>query len=360
MEVDVAQADGSAIAPATDVSVAPDGSLVVTLDELDVSAVVRVAGAEVVSRAVLPGSALAVLPRADGSIAVVASEDHAPGIRVAVVPPGGDPGEVVPVDARRTTPELALGHEFGDGYAVLAPDGRTVVLLHDDGDRPVLTAIDPDSGEVRGSRPLTEWSGSEPLGLLLTDGGSGLAVVLGSGGPDPATGAAVVLRLGAVLPGDLPAALPPPQALPGVVPPGGVALGAGDAVAAIVRTRPSDPASDVVSLVVVPAEGRGVRTAAVLPSGHEEFPNGDWEDVLVSPDGARAWVAGEAGEDSDIGRPVLLPVDLADGTVGEPEYLSEAGSTGSMALLGDALVVPGHTAVRTELTPTSVIWYRRT
>ncbi|MGY1773252.1 hypothetical protein [Blastococcus sp. SYSU D00813] len=352
VEVAVVGPDGYPLVPATDVAPAGDGSVVVTLDELDVSAVARVEDGEVVSRALFEGSALDVVPRPDGSVAVVASPYRARGVLVAVVPPGGEPDETL--DVRPTTPPTYLGNGADDGYAVLAPDGRTVVLLHSNGAAPVLTAIDPDSGEVTGTHPLAEWVGAAPLGLFLTDDGAGMAVVLGveAPGQEPA---AVVLRLPGVLPGDLPATPPPAQRVPGTVVPGAAAVGPADEVVLVAETRAAG--SSTVSLVGVPADGSAPTALATLPSSYEEFPNGYWEDVLVGPDGTRAWVAGEAGEDSDVAEPVLVQVDLTAGTVGPLEHLSDAGVTGPMALVGDTLVMAGYTTVRRTRASTSVVWY---
>lgn len=354
VEVAVEGPDGYPLVPASDVAAAGDGSVVVTLDELDASAVARVEDGEVVSRAVFEGSALDVVPRPDGSIAVVASPYRARGILVGVVPAGGEPDE--DLDVRPTTPATYLGNGADDGYAVLAPDGRTVVLLHSNGAAPVLTAIDPDTGEVTGTHPLGEWVGAAPLGLFLTDGGAGLAVVLRTEPPGQEP-AAVVLRLPGVLPGDLPATPPPAQRVPGSVVPGAAAIGPADEVVLVAGTR--TPGSSTVSLEGVPADGSAPAALATLPSSSdwEEFPNGYWEDVLVGRDGTRAWVAGEAGEDSDVAEPVLVEVDLAAGTVGPLEYLSDAGVTGPMTLVGDTLVMAGYTTVRRTRESTSVVWY---
>lgn len=352
VEVAVVGPDGYPLVPASDVAPAGDGSVVVTLDELDVSAVARVEDGEVVSRALFEGSALDVVPRPDGSIAVVASPYRARGILVGVVPAGGEPDEEL--DLRPTAPATYLGNGAGDGYAVLAPDGRTVVLLHGNGAVPVLTAIDPDTGEVTGTHPFPEWVGAAPLGLFPTDGGAGLAVVLGTEPPGQEA-AAVVLRLSGVLPGDLPATPPPAQRVPGSVVPGAAAIGPADEVVLVAGSR--TPGDSTVAVVGVPADGSAPAALVTLPSSYEEFPNGYWEDVLVGPDGTRAWVAGEAGEDSDVAEPVLVEVDLAAGTAGPIEYLSDAGVTGPMTLVGDTLVVVGYTTVRRTRASTSVVWY---
>jgi hypothetical protein len=320
---------------AREVRVTDDGTWVVRTEGFNSSGIVRVRDGEVLSRSVLRGRALAAVPRADGSITVVATGTGDTVLRVGVVPPGGAPGPIDPVTTRPLDPPLFLEDEYAGVDAVLAADGADLVVVVDPLDAPpAILRIDPATGAV--GEPMT--LPSRPSGLFVTADGSELVLVLGQ--DDARTH---VVRL----PADLSAPPGPPVVLDGVTQMS--TLGPDDTLYVLLEDG-DGPALHALA----PGASELVRLVA-LPDAADYLANGGYNALAVDRASGRAFVVGSGGEDSDVAEPFLMVADLETGKVDEPLFLARAGWIASAAVTGEQLLIVGSGADE-DLSYVPIVW----
>lgn len=336
---------------ADELAVAPDGTEVVLLRDLHGAAVVRVSGGEVVSRAEVAQDVTEVVPRADGSVVVIGGDLEWSNLLVGVLLPGGDPGGVAPVPLVPVSPELVAlvspdPVDVGGTHAVLAADGRTVIVLVERPWEAVLLALDPDTGRVLAERVLG--AGLRPVDLFPTGGGAGVvAVVTGERTSE-------VVRL----PADLSGVDPVRVVLDGPV---RAAAQAPDGTVHVVAPQRSGGETgpdryDAVVRWVVPPGATVAQRAEVAVGGWPALPGAFLRIAAVDPSGELLYLAGHQRAGLGGRQPVVVAVDLRTGAVAEPVALAGAGWVHGLAVADDAVRAVGTTAGGRGETPTLWRW----